>query len=144
VGVQIPPPALKATRSGAGHGELPIACPPAACDYLDVRLLIVLAAVLLIGTAATHSAVVGVVLAALACGGFWLASIYFTPFRRCRTCSGTGRQSGALFTWANRQCPACAGSGRHRRYFVTPIYGDNQTRGEARAYAARLRSNRPR
>ena len=74
----------------------------------------------------------------------WLVSIWMMPFRRCRTCKGTGRQSGMLFTWAHRQCPSCGGVGRHRRYNVTTIYGDRRTRGEARAATARQRRIRPR
>jgi hypothetical protein len=109
-----------------------------------VRLVVVLAAVLFIGTAVTHAAAAGAVLAAVVGFVLWLVSINLTPFRRCRTCRGTGRQSGALFTWANRQCPACGGSGRHRRYNVTTIYGTNQTRGERRAAEASRRRNRPR
>lgn len=104
----------------------------------------VLAAVLFIGIAVLHSVIIGAVLAAIAYVVLWRVSIHLTPFRRCPTCSGTGRQSGALFSWAHRQCPACAGAGRHRRRNVTAIYGNNRTRGEARAYAARFRSNRPR
>lgn len=109
-----------------------------------MRLALVLAAVFFIGAAVTHTAVVGLVLAAVAFGGLWLVSINLTPFRRCRTCRGTGRQSGYLFTSAQRACPACGGSGRHRRYNVTTIYGSNQTRGERRARSAAQRRNRPR
>jgi len=109
-----------------------------------MRLLLVLAVVFIGLTIFAHSAAVGAVLTAVAYVFLWIASIFFTPFRRCRTCSGTGRQNGRLFTWANRQCPSCAGSGRHRRYLVTGLYGPNLTRGESRAFAARFRPNRPR
>ena len=74
----------------------------------------------------------------------WMISVWLTPFRRCRTCNGTGRLNGMLSTWATRQCPRCGGIGRHRRYFVTTVFGDKMTRGEARAKKARARRNRPR
>jgi hypothetical protein len=109
-----------------------------------VILVLILAVVFLVGTASTHEAILGVVFTAIAFVVLWAVSIHLTPFRRCRTCKGTGRQTGAVFTWAHRVCPTCAGSGRHRRYHVTAIYGSNLTRGERRAYAARFRRIRPR
>jgi hypothetical protein len=111
---------------------------------VDVRLVLALAGVFALCTLGTRNAILGLALTGVAGLVFWLVSIWMTPFRRCRTCKGTGRQSGTLFTWANRQCPACGGAGRHRRYGVSPIYGDKQTRGEARAATARQRGNRPR
>jgi hypothetical protein len=89
-----------------------------------------------VGTGAIITAVVGFIL--------WLGSVWLTPFRRCRTCSGTGRQTGLMSTWANRQCPSCGGAGRHRRRNVTMFWGNNLTRGEARAVRARSRRIRPR
>lgn len=109
-----------------------------------MRLALLLLAVFFLGAVITKIPILAVVITAFIGGGLWLASINRTPFRRCRTCNGTGRQSGALFTWTHRQCPGCAGSGRHRRYFVTSIYGNNRTRGEQRAFLARFRANRPR
>jgi len=109
-----------------------------------VRWLVVLVAVLLAGTALTHDATTAVVLTGLVGFVLWLVSIWLTPFRRCRTCKGTGRQTGLMSTWAHRQCPNCGGSGRHRRYNVTTVFRNNLTRGEARAASARTRRNRPR
>jgi hypothetical protein len=109
-----------------------------------VRFVLALIAVFGICTLVTHNGVVGLVLTGGVALIMWLVSIWMTPFRRCRTCRGTGRQSGTLFTWANRSCPACGGAGRHRRYNVNAVYGTRLTRGEARAASARQRSNRPR
>jgi hypothetical protein len=89
-----------------------------------------------VGTGAIITAVVGFIL--------WLGSVWLTPFRRCRICGGTGRQTGLMSTWANRQCPSCGGAGRHRRRNVTMFWGNNLTRGEARALRARSRRIRPR
>ena len=92
----------------------------------------------------THDAGTGAIIAAVVGFIMWLGSVWLTPFRRCRTCSGTGRQTGFVSTWAHRQCPACAGTGRHRRRNVTMFFGNNLTRGEARAFRARSRRIRPR
>jgi hypothetical protein len=74
----------------------------------------------------------------------WMISVWLTPFRKCRICKGTGRFNGALSTWAVRQCPNCGGRGVKRRYFVTTVFGEKLTRGEARARKARAHRNRPR
>jgi hypothetical protein len=106
--------------------------------------VIVLTVVFAIGTANTHDAGTGAVIAVAAGFIMWLVSVWLTPFRKCRICKGTGSFSGSLSTWAFRQCPSCGGSGRHRRYFVTMVFGDKLTRGETRAIKARTRRNRPR
>ena len=103
-------------------------------------LIIVFAA----GDERTHQAGAAAVITVAIGFLVWMISVWLTPFRRCRTCNGTGRSNGLLSTWATRQCPRCGGSGRHRRYFVTTVFGDKMTRGEARAKKARARRNRPR
>jgi hypothetical protein len=105
-------------------------------------IIVVLA--LFVGTGLTHSVAAGAIITAVVAFITWLTSAWLTPFRRCRTCKGTGRQTGLMSTWAHRQCPSCGGSGRHRRYNVTTFFGNNLTRGEARAEKARSRRNRPR
>ena len=110
----------------------------------DMGWVFILAAVFFGSSARTHDAGTGAVITAVVGFVMWLVSIWLTPFRRCRTCRGTGRFPGALSTWAHRQCPSCAGTGRHRRYNVTTFFGNNLTRGEARASRARARRNRPR
>ncbi len=106
--------------------------------------VIVLAVVLFAGVTRTRSAADGWILTGVVGFFLWLVSVWLTPFRRCRTCRGTGRQTGFMSTWAHRQCPNCGGSGRHRRYNVTTFFGNNLTRGEARAFRAQSRRNRPR
>jgi hypothetical protein len=104
----------------------------------------VLGAVFLGSVMRTHDAGTGAIITAVVGFILWLGSVWLTPFRRCRTCGGSGRQTGFMSTWAHRQCPACAGAGRHRRRNVTLFFGDNLTRGEARAVKARSRRIRPR
>jgi hypothetical protein len=118
--------------------------PAAGGTITGMRWVIVLTAIFALGTASTHDPGSGAVITVAAGFVMWLASVWLTPFRRCRTCKGTGRFSGALSTWAFRQCPSCGGTGRHRRYFVTTVFGEKLTRGEARAIKARTRRNRPR
>jgi hypothetical protein len=109
-----------------------------------VLWVIVLTVLFLAGYNRTQSPVDGAILASAVGFFLWLGSVWLTPFRRCRACKGTGRQTGIMSTWAHRQCPSCAGSGRHRRYNVTTFFGNRLTRGEARALRARFRGNRPR
>ena len=99
----------------------------------------VLAAVFFGSAIRMHDAGAGVIITAVVGFVLWLVSIWLTPFRRCRTCGGTGRLFGAMSTWAHKQCPSCGGTGRHRRYNVTTFFGNKLTRGEARASKARSR-----
>lgn len=110
----------------------------------DMGWVFILAAVFFGSVAHTHDAGTGAVITAVVGFVMWLVSIWLTPFRRCRTCRGTGRLFGAMSTWAHRQCPTCGGTGRHRRYNVTTFFGNKLTRGEARASRARARRARPR
>jgi len=110
----------------------------------DMGWAFVLAAVFFGSTVRTHDAGTGAVITAAVGFVLWLVSVWLTPFRRCRTCRGTGRQTGLMSTWGHRQCPSCGGAGRHRRYNVTTFFGNNLTRGEARAFRARSRRARPR
>jgi len=62
------------------------------------------------------------------------------PNRRCRTCGGSGRQKGAMFTWGDRVCVSCGGQSRHRRWGVQLFYPQSRTSAErARAEAGRRR-----
>ena len=105
-----------------------------------IAIVIIFAA----ATGATHDVHIAEVITVAASFLIWLVSVWLTPFRKCRTCGGTGRLAGSLSTWANRPCPSCGGMGRHRRYFVTTVFGEKQTLGERRATRARARRNRPR
>jgi hypothetical protein len=106
-----------------------------------VFLLIIAFAV---GDGGTHDAGLAAVITVAVGFLVWMVSVWLTPFRKCRVCKGAGRFNGTLSTWAVRQCPSCGGRGVHRRYFVTTVFGDKLTRGEARARKARTRRNRPR
>jgi hypothetical protein len=106
--------------------------------------VIIIAAVFFASDARTHEAGTAAVITVAVAFLMWMVSVWLTPFRRCRTCKGTGRFHGVLSTWAQRQCPSCGGIGRHRRYLVTTVFGDKLTRGEARARKARARRSRPR
>ena len=110
----------------------------------DMGWAFILAAVFFGSAAHTHDAGTGAVITAVVGFVMWLVSIWLTPFRRCRTCRGSGRLFGTMSTWAHRQCPTCGGTGRHRRYNVTTFFGNDLTRGEARASRARSRRSRPR
>jgi hypothetical protein len=46
------------------------------------------------------------------------ASLTRHPYRNCRTCHGSGKHRGALFTRAFRACDACGGTGRRLRAFA--------------------------
>lgn len=74
---------------------------------------------------------------------YWL-SLDRRPFRTCRTCRGTGRHPGSMFTYAHRQCPSCGGSSRHRRWGAVHLYGNAPTRAERAAAQAAYRRARPR
>ncbi len=110
----------------------------------DMGWVFIIAAVFFASAARTHDAGTAAVITVAVAFLIWLVSVWLTPFRRCRICKGTGRFRGVLSTWAQRPCPSCGGFGRHRRYFVTTVFGEKLTRGEARARKARARRNRPR
>ena len=80
----------------------------------------------------------------------WLVALAFVvslvrhPHRRCRTCGGTGRQRGSMFTWADRPCTKCGGGPRHRRWGVQAMSRDKPVWAERAATRARERSERPR
>jgi hypothetical protein len=59
--------------------------------------------------------------------------------RRCRTCRGSGRQRGAMFTWGDRLCTTCGGQGRHRRWGVQLIYPNRRSPAEQGTAQARKR-----
>jgi DnaJ-class molecular chaperone len=69
----------------------------------------------------------------------YLLSIQFHPHRNCRSCSGTGRRSGAVWAWGNRMCGLCGGQGRQRRWGAQFFHRNSQVRAEARAGAASQR-----
>jgi hypothetical protein len=80
-------------------------------------------------------------------GLVWVVLYMFSssrrPFATCRTCNGSGRHSGMIFTYAHRQCPGCGGSGRHRREGLVLFRDGQPTRAEQQAKTAANRRNRP-
>ncbi|MGH3377639.1 MAG: hypothetical protein ACRDS0_03755 [Pseudonocardiaceae bacterium] len=46
------------------------------------------------------------------------ASITRHPYRNCRTCHGSGKHRGTIFTRSFRACDTCGGSGRRLRAFA--------------------------
>jgi len=74
----------------------------------------------------------------------YLVSLIRHPHRRCRSCGGTGRHKGAMFTWGDRPCTRCGGAPRHRRWGVQVSRGETQTWAERAAARARQRQARPR
>ncbi|MEV4161431.1 hypothetical protein [Nonomuraea dietziae] len=45
-------------------------------------------------------------------------SIRLHPYKACRTCHGSGKHRGWVFTNAFRACDACHGTGRQLRLFA--------------------------
>jgi hypothetical protein len=39
--------------------------------------------------------------------GAYLVSLWLHPMRKCHWCGGTGKVSGAVFTWGVRRCGKC-------------------------------------
>ena len=71
-------------------------------------------------------------------------SLRARPHRQCRTCGGTGRLFGQVFTYSHAQCPSCGGQTRHRRWGTQLFYGSTPTRAERRRNTALGRRARPR
>lgn len=57
---------------------------------------------------------VGFAVIAAVVGGY-VVSLMIHPFRKCKTCKGTGRHTGAIFSHGFRPCRSCGGSSRHLR-----------------------------
>jgi hypothetical protein len=98
--------------------------------------------VLVLSFAIWHAA--GLILAVLALGGGYLASLRLNPRTRCRRCDGSGRPAGRIWTWTHHKCVRCGGNGRVLRSGAARI-GHPSVRAEAarvaaeRAAAKRLR-----
>ncbi len=65
----------------------------------------------------------------LAIIGGYLVSGFLHPFRRCRSCGGSGVHKGAIYRRATRNCASCGGKGRFRRVGAPP---EGRAFGEAR------------
>jgi hypothetical protein len=69
----------------------------------------------------------------------YVISLYLHPRTACRTCKGTGRFYGAVYSWSFRMCPACGGNGRKIR-FGAARWGSPRVRTEAAAVRSALQS----
>jgi hypothetical protein len=54
--------------------------------------------------------------------GYWI-SLRIHPEARCRTCNGTGRHWGSMYTRSLRGCRSCGGRGRKERLGVKLLRG---------------------
>ena len=46
----------------------------------------------------------------------YFISLRLHPLTKCRTCKGTGRHFGGVYTYAQRRCRKCGGTGRKARF----------------------------
>ena len=73
----------------------------------------------------------------------YLISLQVHPHHACRSCGGTGMQSGRVFGYSQRRCSTCAGVPRHRRWGNMILSPGKPTRAERRAGVVARRRNRP-
>jgi hypothetical protein len=73
-----------------------------------------------------HSPILILVLAVVGWAVAYWISLRLHPFTKCKTCSGTGRHRGAIFTSASRACGTCGGSSRVLRQGVR-MFVNNST-----------------
>jgi hypothetical protein len=108
-----------------------------------VRIPVVLILILVLGFALGH--VAGLIVAALILAvGYWM-SVRLNPRIAHRSCRGTGRPAGRIYTWAHHKCAGCGGSGRVIRYGsarwgTQPIRDEAERTASARADAKRAGS----
>ena len=81
--------------------------------------------------------------------GIFVAVLYVVSLerhsnRRCRSCGGTGRHRGAMFTWGDRLCTKCGGQSRHRRWGVQAFHPGDKAWAERSAAQAKKRRGAPR
>ena len=74
----------------------------------------------------------------------YVVSLELHSNRRCRSCGGTGRHRGAMFTWGDRLCTKCGGQARHRRWGVQAFHPGDKAWAERSAAQARKRRGAPR
>jgi hypothetical protein len=82
--------------------------------------------------------IVGLILAAVLLLIGYMVSIRRHPRIAHRSCGGTGRSHGWLYTWTHHRCQGCSGSGRAIRYGAAR-WGAPAIRQEAER-AARIRA----
>jgi hypothetical protein len=87
---------------------------------------------------------VGILIYGISVAVLYLVSLGRHSNRRCRSCGGTGRHRGAMFTWGDRLCTRCGGQSRHRRWGVQAFYPEGKTWAERSAAKAKKRRGVPR
>ena len=80
----------------------------------------------------------GLLIAATVLAVAYFVSVRLHPRIACRTCKGTGKFYGWIFTWVWRNCHKCLGSGRKVRYGAS-MWGTPTVRAEAEATKAAVK-----
>jgi DnaJ-class molecular chaperone len=62
--------------------------------------------------------------------GGYLVSLRLHPYRKCRSCKGTGRNWGSIYKYSLRACSSCGGNGRRARLGVSTFHRNGQVWGE--------------
>ena len=88
--------------------------------------------------------VLGALYYGIAVAVLYVVSLERHSNRRCRSCGGTGRHRGAMFTWGDRLCTKCGGQSRHRRWGVQAFHPGDKAWAERSAAQAKKRRSAPR
>jgi hypothetical protein len=72
----------------------------------------------------------GLIVAAMVLAAGYALSLRLNPRIRHRSCKGTGRGRGRIYTWTYHKCAGCGGSGRAIRYGASR-WGHSAVRDEA-------------
>jgi hypothetical protein len=93
-----------------------------------MRIPVVLILILFLGFA--FGGIAGLIVAAVILGvGYWV-SLRLNPRTGHRSCKGTGRGYGRVYTWTHHRCLDCGGTGRVIRYGASR-WGHQAVRDEA-------------
>ncbi len=85
----------------------------------------------------------GLIIAAVILAAGYLFSLRLNPRIRHRSCRGSGRASGWLYTWTWHRCAGCGGRGQVIRWGATR-WGTPRIREEAAQQAAAVTEARQR
>jgi hypothetical protein len=88
--------------------------------------------------------VLGALYYGIAVAVLYVVSLERHSNRRCRSCGGTGRHRGAMFTWGDRLCTKCGGQSRHRRWGVQAFHPGDKAWAERSAAQSKKRRSAPR
>lgn len=106
-----------------------------------MRFPVILIGILVLNLAAWG--IRGLIIAAVILGAGYLFSLRLNPRIRHRSCHGTGRASGWLYTWTWHRCAGCGGRGQVIRWGATR-WGTSRVREEAARQAAAVAEARQR